>query len=392
MKILHCITGLSGDGAQRMLLRLVRGLESQGIENVVVSLAGPGQLAAEFEALGVPVYALGMSGPAGFIAGVVALRRLVREVCPDLIQGWMYHANVLSLLSRDMRGSRLPVLWNIRRGLDDLQERKATTQAIIRGSAWTSSWASRIIYCSERSRAQHEAAGFSSSASCVLGNGFDTGLFAPSEEARARVRQELGLAPQDFVIGNVGRFDIAKGHHFLFEAFCAFAEGEKRAHLVCIGRGLERSMLPESAPEDVLSRIHLLPERSGMHGVFPAFDVYCSSSIAEGFPNVIAEALASALPVLATDTGATKSLIGSHGVLVEPRSSKALLEGLRALASEPESQRRARGVAGRSLVVQEHSLGRVVGSYRDLYEAELGGASGTRFPSEGESRGSFFEA
>ena len=191
MKILHCITGLSGDGAQRMLLRLVRGLESQGIENVVASLAGRGQLAPEFEALGVPVHALGMSGPTGFVSGLVALRRLVRAACPDLIQGWMYHANVLALLSRDMRGSRLPVVWNIRRGLDDLQERKATTQAVIRGSAWTSSWASRIIYCSERSRAQHEAAGFSSRASCVLGNGFDTGLFAPSEERSEEHTSEL---------------------------------------------------------------------------------------------------------------------------------------------------------------------------------------------------------
>lgn len=224
---------------------------------------------------------------------------------------------------------------------------------------------------------QHEAAGFSSRAARVLGNGFDTELFAPSGEARERMRQELGFGPTDFVIGNVGRFDIAKGHRFLFEAFCALAEHDQNAHLVCIGRGLNKSLLSGMGPQDVLMRIHLLPERSGMHEVLPAFDAYCSSSIAEGFPNALAEALASALPVVATDTGATKSLVGSHGVLVEPRSSKALLEGLCALAAEPEAQRRTRGLAGRSLVVRERSLGQVVSSYRQLYEAELGGAQRT---------------
>ncbi len=368
MKILHCITGLSGDGAQRMLLRLVQGLEGQGVSNTVVSLGGPGQLAPDFEALGVPVVALGISGPASLVPGVLKLRKALDVHRPDLLQGWMYHANILALLSQETRGVRLPVVWNIRRGLDDLAQRKAATRAAIRASAWVSPRASRIIYCSEQSREQHEGAGFSSSAATVLGNGFDTRLFAPSVERRRAFRDELGIGDEDFVVGQVGRFDLAKGHRFLFEAFGAFATRHPRARLVCIGRGVEGAMLDAVVASDVSRRVHLLPERQKIFEVFPGFDLYCSSSVAEGFPNVVAEALCCGLPVVATDTGATRDLLGTHGVLVKPRSSEALLGGLLQVMSEPEHQRRSRGVMGRYFIEREHSVGRVVHSYGRLYE------------------------
>ena len=371
MNILHCITGLSGDGAQRMLLRLVRGLEKHGVRNMVVSLGDRGALAPEFEASGVPVRALRMSGAASFVSGLLAFRSAVREFAPDIIQGWMYHANLLSIFVRDARGSRLPVLWSVRRGLDDLGERKRATHALVRGSAWLSSRASRIIYCSQRSREQHEAAGFSGHAPVVLGNGFDTELFAPHPECRTSFRRELGLGENDVLIGNVGRFDVAKGHRILIEAFCNVAARHPAAHLVCVGRGLDTQLVPRGVPLAVAKRIHLLSERQRVHEVFPAFDLYCSSSIAEGFPNVIAEALSTALPVVATDTGATRELVGSRGVIVQPRSAAALEAGLEKMLGEPPDSRRARGEAGRDFILREHSLARVVRLYLELYEGEV---------------------
>ncbi len=371
MNILHCITGLSGDGAQRMLLRLVRGLQKHGVRNMVVSLGDRGALAPEFEASEVPVRALHMSGAASFVSGVLAFRAAVREFGPDIIQGWMYHANLLSLFVREARGSRLPVLWNVRRGLDDIGERKRTTYALVRGSAWLSSRASRIIYCSQRSRDQHEAAGFSGHAPVVLGNGFDTDLFAPNHAHRASFRRELGLGENELLVGNVGRFDVAKGHRILIEAFCALAVRYPAAHLACVGRGLAAQLIAGTIPPDIRKRIHLLPEREKVHEVFPAFDMYCSSSIAEGFPNVIAEALSTALPVVATDTGATRELVGSRGILVKPRSAAALEAGLAQMLEESPGSRRARGEDGRDFISKEHSLARVVLRYLELYGGEL---------------------
>lgn len=390
MNILHCITGLSGDGAQRMLLRLVRGLEKDGMRNVVVSLGDRGALAPEFEASGVPVRALRMSGAASFVSGLLALRTVVREFAPDIIQGWMYHANLLAIFVREARGSRLPVLWNVRRGLDDLGERKRATHALVRGSAWLSSRASRIIYCSQRSREQHEAAGFSGHAPVVLGNGFDTDLFAPNAGHRARFRQELGLDENGVLIGNVGRFDVAKGHRILVEAFCDIAARHPAVHLACVGRGLEAQLVPSGVPLAIGKRIHLLPERDRVHEVFPAFDIYCSSSIAEGFPNVIAEALSTALPVVATDTGATRELVGSRGILVQPRSVAAIVAGLEELLRELPDSRRCRGEEGRNFILKEHSLARVVGLYRELYEGELTAFGVPKVVSARRASGLFF--
>ncbi len=371
MNILHCITGLSGDGAQRMLLRLVRGLGAEGVRNVVVSLGDEGALAPEFESCGVEVRALHMSGAASFVSGLLALRAVVRDFAPDIIQGWMYHANLLALFVREARGSRLPVLWNVRRGLDDLGERKRATHAIVRGSAWLSWRASRIVYCSQRSREQHEAAGFSAHAPVVLGNGFDTDCFAPDRAHRTRFRCELGIGENELLIGNVGRFDVAKGHRILIDAFCSVAARHPAIRLACVGRGLDAQLVPSGVPPSIRTRIHLIPEREKVHQVFPAFDIYCSSSIAEGFPNVIAEALSTGLPVVATDTGASRELVGSRGILVQPRSATALATGLEEMLGKPSDLRRARGEEGRRFILKEHSLVRVVRLYRDLYEAEV---------------------
>lgn len=376
MRILHCITGLSGDGAQRMLLRLAEGLSGRGITSTVVSLGARGELAPHFRRLGIPVSSLSMGSPAGFLPGLLMLRRIIRTVRPDVIQGWMYHANVVALAAREMSGCRAPVVWNIRRGLDDIAERKRSTQAVVRGSAWLSPRAAGIVYCSRRSRDQHEGIGFSRLAGAVIGNGFDVGRFSPSESARCRVRHELGVGDEEVLIGNVGRHDVAKGREFLLDAFCRLAASRPHVRLLCVGRGVswgERPFSGYASAKLVRERVVLLDGREDIQDIFTALDVYCSSSIAEGFPNVIAEAMASGVPVVATDTGATAEILSGCGRLVAPRSARDLHAALKALVDEPRGSLVARGIAGRHEIERCHSLESVVSRYETAYRETASG-------------------
>lgn len=193
MQVVHCITGLTPDGAQRMLLRLADQLQRRGVRNHVVSLGRREPFAEMFEEKGIEVFSLGMHRGLSFLRGLQALRKIIRTLNPDLLQGWMYHANfILSLLRPTLMPQPL-IVWNIRRGLDDYSDRKFLTRAMIRMNARMSSGVSCVIYCTEESRVQHEEYGFDASASAVVGNGFDAQKFRPRPEARVVVRSKLSL-------------------------------------------------------------------------------------------------------------------------------------------------------------------------------------------------------
>ena len=327
MRVVHCITGLSGDGAQRMLLRLVVQLQQRGVHNFVISLSKREPLALEFERHGIPVHALDMGHASRIARGFMRLRSLMTELDPDVMQGWMYHANLAVSLVAPLLPKKTPVVWNIRRGLDDYRERKLSTRAMVRLGARLSSRANQIIYCTHESRAQHELFGFSSNQGTVLGNGFDTTLFAPNAEMRAVIRERLGVVEQDILIGNIGRDDSAKGRPFLFEAFAELLLRVPRARLLLVGRGMDdsnRELRGRLVASRIAARVVLLGEYTPVSELYSAMDIFCSSSVCEGFPNVIAEAMSSGVPCVATDTGNTSGLLHGTGIVVPPRFGRYL--------------------------------------------------------------------
>jgi glycosyltransferase involved in cell wall biosynthesis len=308
----------------------------------------------------------------GLTSGVRRLKRLVEEVRPDLIQGWMYHANLIIGLSHIVGGRRLPILWNIRRGLDDYAQRQLRTRCVIRGNALLSSIVDGIIYCSSESKAQHEEFGFRSGCSVVFGNGFDTEKFRPRPESRREFRRKHTISDDEIVIGNIGRFDVAKGHAYLVEAFSRVLAVRPEVRLVLVGRGMDnsndeiRSMLDRLRCRE---RVLLLGEQSHVETIHPAFDLYCSSSISEGFPNALSEAMACGVVCVTTDTGASKHLVEGIGRVVAARRVDLLADAILAALAEGSETRQVAAERGRQRIVSRYALGSVVQQYADLYSA-----------------------
>ncbi len=375
MRVVHCITGLSGDGAQRMLLRLADGLQRRGVENFVVSLSNREPLADAFEARGIPVHTVNVSPNLKGIAALFKLRSLLSELSPDLLQGWMYHANLLLSLLRPFVSRRIPVAWNMRRGTENLDDLKFATRMVVHANRWLSSRPDRIIYCTPESRGQHEALGFNRERGIVIGNGFDLDQFAKSPTSRRSVRERFGVADTDILIGNIGRDDIAKGRTYLIDAFAAVLTWIPQARLMLVGRGMSdtnpelRRLLVSSS---VASRVILVGEYSPSSELYPAMDILCSSSVAEGFPNVIAEAMCCEVPCVATDVGNTRELLDGVGVVVPPRSAACLAEALAAVCREGREAWDERGARGRSRISERYSLDRVVDEYAQLYSEMMG--------------------
>lgn len=371
MRILHVITGLSTGGAERALFNVLAGGLGKAADVAVVSLRDEGTFGPRIRKLGVPVYSLGiMTGVPG-LGAIARLRALLRELQPDVIQGWMYHGNLAASVASRLLPVRPAVAWNIRQSLYSLEGEKRLTRQVIRANRWLSTRADAIVYNSRLSRQQHEGFGFAGNRSRVIPNGFDLAAFRPNCEAGIATRRTLSLSEDVLVVGHVARFHPMKDHATFLRAAVQVAAEEPRARFLLVGRevNLGNPALAGIVPLDLMGRFTFLEERHDVPTLMQAMDVFCQSSWSEAFPNVLGEAMASAVPAVATDVGDSADIVGDTGIVVPPSDSAALARGVMAMLKKPDSERRALGRAARGRIEANYALPQIVDLYRDLYEA-----------------------
>ena len=214
------------------------------------------------------------------------------------------------------------------------------------------------------------AEGFPTEKVNVIYNGIDVGA-PPDAAARARVRRDLGLDEQTFVIGTVARLDPVKDLQTLVRALGAPAANRPMTLLV-IGDGPERAGIEAAACNaGVGSFVRFLGHRDDARDLLAGCDVYANSSISEGISLTILEAMAAALPVVATRVGGTPEIVDtSCGRLVPARDPSSLATTLAELAGNA-ALRSALGRAARTRVEQRFTLDRMIAEYRDAYYAAV---------------------
>lgn len=359
-----------------MLYKLLSHGDSRGFSRAVISLGRRSTLDARVEALGVPVYNVGIAPSRPPTPGqLLRLISAVRRFKPDLIQGWMYHGCLAAELARVAAAPRAPVVWSVHSCNDDLALEKRMTAAIIRLCGRLSSRPAKIIYVSEASRRQHEAMGYRHENSLVIPNGFDTTRFAPSTEARAQVRAELGMREDHLLIGLVGRFHPMKDHINFLRAASLLSEDCHAARFLLVGREVDsdnpvlRRLVVRWGLE---GRAHLLGERSDIPRLIAASDICSlSSSYGESFPLVVGEAMACGVPCVVTDVGDAAKLVGPTGLVVPPRDSEALAEAWRELIRLGSAGRTQLGEAARERVRENFQLASVTAQYETLFRSLL---------------------
>lgn len=368
--VVFLTTGLSTGGAEMMLLKLCSRLDRSRFAPSVISLSDKGAIGPRIEALGVPVYALDMRPSRPSLSGLRRLRKLVSTLRPDLIQGWMYHGNLAASLTAGNR----PVVWGIRQSLYGLDKERVLTRWVIRLGAVISCYSRAIVYNSRTSARQHEALGFDASQGSTIPNGFDTETFCPDENARARIRRELGLSDNAVLIGLVGRYHPMKDHRtFLNAAAILSKESSGEVYFLLAGREVDRgnptlgAMIMEFGLE---GRVFLLGEREDIPQLNAALDIASSASAwGEGFSNSVGEAMSCGVPCVVTDVGDSAWITGDTGRVVPPSNPGALAVAWKSLIALGRDKRQALGLLARQRVIENFSLGSVVKQYEELYEA-----------------------
>jgi glycosyltransferase involved in cell wall biosynthesis len=370
MRVMHVITGLSTGGAETMLLKLLSAA-SGSMEHVVVSLGEEGTIGPRIAALGVPVHCLGLRRNAPNPFRALSILPLARRIGPQLIQGWMYHGNLMASMAALALRHKPPVLWNIRQTVYDLRRERWLTAKFIRLGARLSSRPAAIIYNSQTSATQHESLGYGAEKRVIIPNGFDYQLLRPDEAARKAVRTELGIADDTVLVGLVARYHPMKDHVGFLQAAAMIARSYPQTRFVLAGAGVS-STQPELVKaiqqNELWDCVMLLGERSDIPRLNNAFDIGCSASAwGEGFSNSIGEAMACGVPCAVTDVGDSAYIVADTGLVSPPRAPEALAKAIAGLIEIGRSGRQQLGTKARQRIETEFSLPAIVRRYEGLY-------------------------
>jgi glycosyltransferase involved in cell wall biosynthesis len=308
------------------------------------------------------------------LTGTYRLVAALRRLRPEILQTWLYHADLAGLVTGTL--TRVPVIvWNIRCTDLDAQDYPITTRVVRRALTVLSSWPTAIVSNSQAGIIAHQQAGYRAQRWVLIPNGFDTDTFQPSLQARLELRQELGLASDVRVVGLLARAHPMKDHTNFLKAAALVAERHADVEFVVAGRGVPDNSTFKQLARDLglARRTHLLGERLDVPRFLAALDIAVSSSYGgEAFPNAVAEAMACGTATVVTDVGDSAAIVGDTRRVVPPRNPAALAEAVRRVLEMSADDLRELGHISRARVISEYSIQRAAARYEDLYATLAG--------------------
>jgi glycosyltransferase involved in cell wall biosynthesis len=375
LRVLHIISDLSIGGAEMMLYKLLAASDRQRVAPVVVTLVNRGDLLQRIKNLGIDVYTIGLKPGRPSPLGLWRLVRLMRQLRPQLILGWMYHSCLAAQLAKPFLREPAKVLWSIHCSSNCWRGEKKLTAAVVKVCALLSRLPDHVIFVSHASQREHEATGYPKKLSSVIPNGINVLEFTRCSESPLSVREELGLPPDAMLLGIAGRYHKMKDHENFLRAAALLSKTHPKVQFLLVGRDVDdrNENLTRIINElGLRNQTHLLGERSDMPRLVAALDVFSlSSSHGESFPNVIGEAMACEVPCVVTDVGDAAQIVGDAGRVVEPRNPAALAAAWRELFELGAANRKALGWEARSRVIERFAMDSVSTRYQVLFESLL---------------------
>lgn len=359
LRLLHVLNTLDTGGAEHVVLNLATRLDPARYALHVCSFSGEGQLADRFRRLGATVHALrrrpGIDGGlVGYLAGLIR-REHIQLIHTHNVAPWLYGA--------------LAARWTRTRLCHTEHSNVFPHQRLLQAAErWLARWTEVLISDSEKVTRQLIAQGIPADRITTVPNGIDTARFAAPVD-RAEVRRRLGLDPGAPVVGTVGRLAAIKDQVTLLEAFALVWSAYPEAWLLLVGEGPMRPELEARAMIlGIAGRVQFLGDRSDVPELLGAMDVFALSSVSEGLPLTVLEAMAAGLPVVSTRVGGVPEAVvdGETGLLTPPKDPRALADALIGLLADPMERRRL-GAAGRTRARERFDLGRMVDAYEAAY-------------------------
>lgn len=361
------ITELEVGGAERCLTNLVLGLDRRVFAPAVYSLwhrpaADRAEFVTKLEAADVPVHFVGLRKTWQLYQGLRRLRLLLARQRPELIQTFLFHANVLGTFL----GRRL----HVRRIVQGIRVADRSTWRMI--TERTAARSADAIVCVSESVANFASAemGISRTKLRVIPNGIDVGASRDMSPADLR---ELGVLPGRRAIVVVGRLHRQKGIDWLLQVVPRLLATVPDVDIVLVGKGPEHDRLVQQARSvGIADRVHFCGWRPDVPAILRSASLLMLPSRWEGMPNAVLEAMAAGLPVVATRAEGVTELLGplAPHQIVEFADDEALLAKSASILRDASLAQQL-GQENQSRATAEFSLQAMIARYQQMYKELL---------------------
>ncbi len=354
MRIVHVVYSLDVGGQERLILQLGKTLLARGHDVRIVSLTPGGALVPQFGDMAIDWILLDRGAP----RTIADLARHFRRHRFDAVH--THNPPPFFTAVPAARLARVPAIVHTKHGANIYGPKalwasrllcRATTAfvAVSPGTAQVARRKERV----DPSRLH------------TIENGIPLGDFGPNPEARAKIRNQLGIPLNATVVGSVGRLATEKNYGLFLRAMAPLVG--PNVHVLLVGEGADRPTIERAISPNMAPYVHLTGMRSDVPDLLAAMDVFTLTSKTEGLPLAIPEAMASGLGIVATRVGGIPDIVPEGvGTLVDSEDEQGLTAAYGAFLAD-ESRRRQAGSAARKLALERFSIESMADAYERLY-------------------------
>jgi glycosyltransferase involved in cell wall biosynthesis len=380
IRVLHIVSAgaLASSLQQSLFMPLLTRLPRPRVKSLVACLSPGAVPSAVLRQSGVPTYDLALSRKRFSPRAFQELQHATRNFRPDVIQAWGHTAQIVSAFLRARCDWKPRLIWSIADTAPLAKDAGLVDRQKLKHAARYSTRADRIVYSSEAAAAAHRRVGFPDDEHETIPPGVDATRFKPDFAARKKLREQLNLPGETFVIGMYAPFQPEYDYSTLIRGVGELIKANPNVALVLAGHGVQKGNAPLMAligGGALSTRIHLLGEWSDISALYNACDVVCSSALNDQSRMNVVMAMLCGVPCVATGMGAQGEVISQHGVAIEAGNPAAFVKGItRVMQMTPEKRTfMAQGARKHALAnyVYVRSLQKYLQLYYDLIGRQM---------------------
>ena len=377
LRVLHIVSsnGVPAAAQQALFMPLLTRLPKARVKSQVVTLAPDFAPAAVLRQAGIPVHDVALSTRRFAPSAPQELLKTVREFHPDIIQAWGLTAQLAALLVRTRCHWQPKLVWSPVDTLPLPPKASFLDQQKLKLSAKFAPKVIRIVYTSEAGAAMHRRAGYPDTTPTIMPLGVDPSRCKPDWPAGRKVREQLGLPANAFVVGMLAPFQPEYDHATFLQGVGELIKTHPNVYVLLAGHGVQRGNAPLMAlvgGGTMGTRTQLLGDWSDLSSFYNACDVACSTARTDRARMMLVNAMLCGVPCVGTGMGAQGEVLGQFGVAIEPGSPAAIVRGIKRVMDLPSDKRAFMALGARKHALSRFVLPRAAQQYLQLYFELLG--------------------
>ena len=368
VKVAHLITGLNAGGAEMMVYKIVKNTDKGKFIPIVISLLPPGPVSELIEKENIKLYHLNLSKIFSIPRVFFELVRIIKKEKPIILHNYLFHADLFGRITGWV--AKVPIIVSSIRN-EDIGGAKR--EKLMRLTDFCVDQVTAV--CQAAGEAQVKAKSIKREKLKIIYNGVELNKYKTlTEKNIVYYRNKLNIPRNHKILITVGRLEPQKNHQVLLKAFASVIQRYQDTTLLIVGDGSLKVRLKKLVSDLGLEKhVIFTGVRNDVSNLLAISDAFILVSNWEGMPNVILEALASGLPVVATAVGGTPEVLvdGQTGFLVEPNNEDMLKNKLYKVLSLPEKKVREMSVNGRRVIEENFTIEKTIESTEQMYNELL---------------------